>query len=67
MKRQGKQGQVAVAILTVEETAERLGMGVTTVYRHIKLGRIPSIKLGARVVVPLDAFNRWLASADAQR
>jgi excisionase family DNA binding protein len=46
--------------LTVEETAEALGIGRTSAYEAIRRGEIPSLRFGRRVVVPRAALLRLL-------
>jgi len=51
--------------LTVNETAERLGIGRNQAYEAIKRGEIPGvIKIGRRLLVSEAALNRLL-NADA--
>ncbi len=44
--------------LTVQETAQALGISVRHVRAH--LANIPHCHVGSRVVVPVDALRRWL-------
>jgi excisionase family DNA binding protein len=46
--------------ITVEEAALRLGISRPTAYEAVKIGSIPSIKIGHRILVPLDALDRML-------
>lgn len=46
--------------LTVDETAKKLGMGKTITYRAIREGKIPSIRFGKRIFVPVAALDRLL-------
>lgn len=48
---------------TIEETAHILGLSRSTTFRLAKTGELPSIKIGRRVLVPLDAIERMLAPA----
>ena len=50
------------ATYTVEEVASLLGIGRTCAYRALRLGHIPSIRIGKRYVVPRAAIGRWLGS-----
>jgi excisionase family DNA binding protein len=45
--------------LTVPEAAERLGVSL----RHLRamLPKIPHMRLGGRVVIPVDDMRRWLS------
>jgi excisionase family DNA binding protein len=49
--------------LTVQETAQRLGIGRNQAYEAIQRGEIPHIKIGKRILVPEAAFARMLNSA----
>lgn len=48
------------ACLSVEDTALQLGIGRTSVYALIKEGKLGSVKLGRRRVVPLQAITEML-------
>jgi len=47
-------------VLTPIETAKLLRIGKGTVYEQIRLGIIPSIRMGRRILVPKDALMRML-------
>jgi excisionase family DNA binding protein len=49
--------------LTVEEAGGRLGISRTLAYELVRRGEIPSIRLGRRVLVPIQALDRMVASA----
>lgn len=52
----------APAAMSVDETAEHLGLGRSTVLELIKTGELPSMKIGSRRLVrPADA-EAFLAS-----
>jgi excisionase family DNA binding protein len=51
------------ATLTVVAAAQILGVHPVTLYDEIRArrsGGIPHIRVGRRVLVPRDAFERWL-------
>ncbi|MFD3455432.1 excisionase family DNA-binding protein [Streptomyces sp. NPDC058691] len=48
-------------LLTVEETARRLGIGRTTCYSLITSGEIESVTLGRLRKVPADALPAYVA------
>ena len=50
---------------TVAETAVRLRLHRITVYKLTARGLIPSVKVGARRLVPLSYFDELAASAKA--
>lgn len=47
-------------LLSVEEAAEALGLGRTSVYSLIKSGHIESVKVGRRRCIPLDVIEVYL-------
>jgi excisionase family DNA binding protein len=46
--------------LTVEETANLLGIGRQLAYERVKTGEIPAIKVGRRLLVPKKALENLL-------
>jgi len=45
---------------TVEEAGQILGLGRNTAYALAKSGRLPTIRLGRRLLVPKAALDRLL-------
>jgi excisionase family DNA binding protein len=52
--------QAATWLLSVEEVCEELGMGKTWVYRRLRSGEIPSVKLGRTIKVRRDELEEYL-------
>jgi len=50
-------------VLTPVETAKVLRIGRGTVYEQIRLGVIPSIKMGRKILVPKVALLKMLEEA----
>lgn len=48
-------------LLRVEETAEVLGLGRTTVYRLIRDGDLHPVKVGRATRIPADELERYVA------
>lgn len=48
--------------LETEEIAERLGVGVRQVQRLARMGRIPHVRSGRFIRVPVAAWDRFMAS-----
>ena len=46
---------------TVSEAAEQLGIGRTHAYALAKAGKLPTVTLGRRVVVPRSRLDAMLA------
>ncbi len=49
--------------LTVGETAQRLGIGKNKTYTLVHDGKIPSIRLGKTILIPIQALDAWLQKA----
>ncbi len=47
-------------LLTVEETAQRLGIGKTLAWRLVQEGQLPSVRLGRCVRVPRRELEEWV-------
>ena len=45
---------------TVTEAAEIIGVGRSTLYEFVKSGRVPSLRLGRRVVIPTHVIESML-------
>lgn len=45
---------------TVEEAAQILGIGRNQAYAAVRRGEIPSLRIGARILVPEAALNKML-------
>jgi excisionase family DNA binding protein len=64
MQRSNDQGPVLA--ISVEEAARRLGIARSTAYPYVRTGALPSIRLGARLLVPTAALERLLTVAPPQ-
>ena len=49
--------------MTVEDVARELGIGRNAAYEAARRGDFPTIRMGRRVLVPREAFERFLAGA----
>lgn len=48
--------------LSLPETADALGVGLTTVKKLVRTGEIPSVKIGDRRLVPVEGATAYAAS-----
>jgi excisionase family DNA binding protein len=54
-------------VLTVQEVADALGIGINQAYDAIRSGQIPSIRINEkRLIVPRVALEKMLASVEAK-
>ena len=50
--------------LTVTEAAEMLGISLPKMYEIVRMGRIPSIRVGKKIVISRQAVLEWLKEGD---
>jgi excisionase family DNA binding protein len=56
-RREGRAEPARAVFLTVEETAELLRVDAVTIYRAIRSGEFPAVKVRKRYVVPSRALD----------
>jgi excisionase family DNA binding protein len=56
------EGQRGFDLLSIPEACQELGMGKSWVYRRLKSGEIPSIKLGHNIKIKREDLERYLES-----
>ena len=47
---------------TVKEAAHILGVAESMIYKLVSTESIPHLKIGTRVVIPIEQFNTWFES-----
>ena len=47
--------------MSVKELAERMGISLLMAYDLTRREDFPSLRVGARILIPIDAFKDWLA------
>jgi excisionase family DNA binding protein len=52
--------QRGVQLLSIPQLCQELGMGKTWVYRHLRSGEIPSVRLGRSIRVRRDELEEYL-------
>ena len=48
--------------ISVAELSIQMGISLPKAYELVKQPGFPTIRVGARILIPVDAFNRWLDS-----
>ncbi len=46
--------------MSVKELAANLGISLPKAYQLVKQPGFPTIRVGARILIPLDAFKEWM-------
>ncbi|MDP4182951.1 MAG: helix-turn-helix domain-containing protein [Bacillota bacterium] len=50
-------------VYTVAETAEILNIGMNKAYELIQQKEIPNVRIGRKILIPIQALENWLASS----
>lgn len=50
------------ATITIEQTAQLIGLGRTAAYDAARRGELPTRRLGRRLLVPVPALLEWLGA-----
>ena len=53
------------ATLSVQELAAQLGISLPKAYELVKQPGFPVLKIGTRILIPVDAFREWLCTNSA--
>lgn len=48
------------AVMSVLEMAEQMGISRPKAYELVKEPGFPTIRVGTRILIPVDAFKEWL-------
>ena len=46
--------------MSVQELSSQMGISLPKAYELVKTPGFPSIRIGARILIPIDAFREWL-------
>jgi excisionase family DNA binding protein len=55
------------AVMTPCEVAKETHSSLRFIYKQMKLGNIPHIKLGDKYLISRSKFNQWLAGETANK
>lgn len=58
--RDGLAEQSQAELLSIPDAAARMGVGRTTVYAELASGRLRSIRVGRRRLIPADAIQEYV-------
>ena len=47
-------------IFTPQELSSQMGISLPKAYELVKTPGFPSIRIGTRILIPIDAFREWL-------
>ena len=46
--------------ISVQELASEMGISLPKAYQLVKEPDFPTVKVGTRILIPVDAFKEWL-------
>ena len=46
--------------MSVQEMSSQMGISLPKAYELVKTPGFPSIRIGTRILIPIDAFQEWL-------
>ena len=46
--------------MSVQEMSAQIGISLPKAYELVKTPGFPSIRIGTRILIPVDAFREWL-------
>lgn len=49
--------------MSVQELSSQMGISLPKAYELVKTPGFPSIRIGTRILIPVDAFREWLVIA----
>ena len=53
--------------MSVRELAERMGISLPMAYDLTRRLDFPSIRVGARILIPVEVFHTWLAKESSPK
>lgn len=53
--------------LNVKQLADYLGIGMNTAYQLVKMQGFPALKLGKRIIIPIDSLEDWVKKETEQK
>ena len=46
--------------MSMQELSSQMGISLPKAYELVKTPGFPSIRIGTRILIPIDAFREWL-------
>ena len=53
--------------MSVQELSAQMGISLPKAYELVKSPGFPSIHIGTRILIPIDAFREWLVITSNQQ
>ena len=59
--------QMEKTTMSVQELSAQMGISLPKAYELVKSPGFPTIRIGTRILIPVDAYKEWLLKNSAQR
>lgn len=53
--------------MSVQELSAQMGISLPKAYELVKTPGFPVIRIGTRILIPVEAFREWLSSASGRQ
>ena len=53
--------------MSVQELSAQMGISLAKAYELVKTPDFPTLRIGARILIPVDAYKAWLLRAAATK
>ena len=53
--------------MSVQELAAQMGISLPKAYELVKTPGFPTIRVGTRILIPVEAYREWLLRTSAQK
>lgn len=46
--------------MSVQQLSAQMGINLPKAYELVKIPRFPTIRIGARILIPIESYKEWL-------
>jgi excisionase family DNA binding protein len=51
--------------MSVQELSDQMGISLPKAYELVKTPGVPTLRIGTRILIPIDAYKEWLIKQSA--
>jgi excisionase family DNA binding protein len=62
-----RKGKMEKTTMSVQELSAQMGISLPKAYELVKSPGFPTIRIGTRILIPVDAYKEWLLKNSAHR
>ena len=62
-----EEGVMEKTTMSVQELSAQMGISLPKAYELVKSPGFPTIRIGTRILIPVDAYKEWLLKNSAHR